>query len=574
MKKRDWLYPLISLIVMLLPYDALAKSMSESVDVPLQYTETKEKEPHTCDGLGMIEKINCVAELIDGAGAGTVTSTADLELNITPYMLSPGFERVEKIDNLSQDITVYLELRGKGGGLLKTNEYEKPSFSGEFDGDVKRQVNGESKSVQTKLHKWKKRLKLSEIETLYRTGELSMQVIPPFSSLQKLKLKQAPVAVVVRVPLKKNCTMKDLAGNFAEPLCTVECTKKFRRWSYFLTQYHIDSSLYQGTHQGVWIYSAEYLYDPRFLAKDGVVKQEWKDDSEPVLSIVKDPKHEEVSRQALCGFNEKKNVINNHGRTLALKYADGEEGVSPVNRMATFTIGPLEHKDWSDPENNNTSRGDDFGQCVDEKQIPDGYCESVCGNCSYVLPPVDEDASRVAIIQKDNTAGTFLPWNKTLSAYTRNEGGANIFYTEQNEFQYGMGGSSYNVINNFTHCVNLNATSARQYIVQVPPPGLESVVTGRYGHNSNTDAEAELAQFRACIGNPKVKASASCAICGVNRRVVGDKAEQWPCINNTNEAKRTFWESEQYEKVDDNSLGKYRDEAPVCHIDGKKVFGM
>ena len=112
-KKKNWLNAIVSLVVMMLPYGVLAKGMSASVDVPLQYTGTKEKGKMTCTGGGLVGRMNCVTEMIEGTANGAATSTADLELNITPYMLAPGFERVYKIENLNQDITVYLELRGK-----------------------------------------------------------------------------------------------------------------------------------------------------------------------------------------------------------------------------------------------------------------------------------------------------------------------------------------------------------------------------------------------------------------------------------------------------------------------------
>jgi hypothetical protein len=63
----------------------------------------------------------------------------------------------------------------------------------------------------------------------------------------------------------------------------------------------------------------------------------------------------------------------------------------------------------------------------------------------------------------------------------------------------------------------------------------ESVVSGLYGHNSNTDAEAELIAFRACMNGEDGRAQA-CAACGA-----GGQGRQDPCEAMTNTA-RSFWD--------------------------------
>jgi hypothetical protein len=106
-----------------------------------------------------------------------------------------------------------------------------------------------------------------------------------------------------------------------------------------------------------------------------------------------------------------------------------------------------------------------------------------------------------------------------------------------------------------------------------------AVLSGRFGHNSNTDAEAELRAFRACVDGRDGMAEA-CAACG-NTTEVG---RQDPCGARTNTADSIWTETSSATsgglRVEDK-LDVIRDphagtqlEQPVCAWGKFPVHGM
>lgn len=96
------------------------------------------------------------------------------------------------------------------------------------------------------------------------------------------------------------------------------------------------------------------------------------------------------------------------------------------------------------------------------------------------------------------------------------------------------------------------------------------VVTGMYGHNSNTDADAELYQFESCGKNPTTKPESACDKCGNPR----GKNVQWPCLDRTNKAEAKWHITDGMHNVDDSKLGSLPGKAPKCANTQYKVRGM
>lgn len=377
---------------------------------------------------------------------------------------------------------------------------------------------------------------------------------------------------------------KKASGKYFVAKCTDACTSKFWRWRFWVTRYNVSRTFFQGEHQGIRIHGAEYKFDKRFPAKDGM-KQPWKPgNSNPFMERILDPDNEDVSKSAMCNAVKivLRTKINNHGRTLALAtsaaWLNRNIKGLPIKILAEHSIGPLDYPKWSDPSGSYSKESAEITQCLDN--IHDGYCDYVCGNCSYVLPPLDmTKPAHAALDSSGQKIKGFAAQVSVVPPAVEGTGGSTVIYTK-NPIVYKLkvlGGTIRKLDDDFTHCVNPTSTKDQQRLMFVATRA-NGVITGLWGHNSNTDAEAEFRQFKACIKDPSVSKSNSCGACGKDRSNPGAQRKvQFPCVNSTNEAKETWSEttkeSLQIPKVYDSGLGGLS-KAPMCVGRGFMVNGM
>ncbi|MCA9704690.1 MAG: FHA domain-containing protein [Myxococcales bacterium] len=141
----------------------------------------------------------------------------------------------------------------------------------------------------------------------------------------------------------------------------------------------------------------------------------------------------------------------------------------------------------------------------------------------------------------------------------------------------------------FTHCVDPSDADGSQR-----PASWPRFISGRWGHNSNSDAEASWLQFVGCGQDPVVAAqdawvgSFACVACGLPRVDEAGALVQQPCRDWTHTA-ASYWErSPGTHDVDDLDLGKFDAVGParaptdswaalpkpVCRTSGQPVYGM
>lgn len=403
-------------------------------------------------------------------------------------------------------------------------------------------------------------------------------------------------------------------GKALEP-CHLLCRSKVWEWRFWVTNYNVGETYGNGEHQGIGIYGFEYEFDDRHGPEQGLIKQPlWEDETE-LDNVVARP-DERWSKRALCKQPTQiyKKLIYNHGRTLAQGKSKSwwdqwRSSRYPIASLATIDV-PAPHWEWSGREGL-SERAEKTKACLDK--IKDGFCDAVCGNCSYVLPErgqgdklgrlLDQkmafprregkdqmnvkyvrttegkDGNGVPIPDKDRTR-VLIPDMVTSS------GSASAMEVESKGFR-----------DPFTHCVNPRAQDAQQALssslVFWTSDGRENgrVITGLYGHNSNTDAQAGYQAFLQCGRSPDDVASflKKCEICGDRRQGADGGEEQWPCLdpnpNTKNTAKNEWKEMDQWLKeldpnrnVDDSTLGMTNDPegnpVPICRGNGHKVYGM
>jgi hypothetical protein len=275
-----------------------------------------------------------------------------------------------------------------------------------------------------------------------------------------------------------------------------------------------------GRHQGISVLGAEFSYDDRVpVGGDSVV---WPD---PLLPGLPPDMTQAMSDNgrftgfAMCDAPRMllDTPLFNHGRTLLRDAAHAQNRVelrsAHGDRDATTSS--------ADPSVvGSTPWAAQATTCLGG--IKDGYCDSVCGNCSYVVPKDVLTPLREA------------DWSKPedLVFGTNSCSGASSYYggpgmTSQDSFL----GNPYP--DPFTHCAVIGC-GAKDEAPTVN--GLwwdsHSAVSGRYGHNSNADAEAAYRAFSVCVGTGEFAGDAVCAACGTTR----SPGKQDPCVDQTNTA--------------------------------------
>jgi hypothetical protein len=365
------------------------------------------------------------------------------------------------------------------------------------------------------------------------------------------------------------------------PACDPACTVTTTRAALWVTQYDVGNTFGVGEHQGLGLLVHEYVTDPRFGAEPDVPWRhegelwslgmavdeaaqfrmrtlnpggETTDDEPASLPSV-------IDEQRLCALNTRLDErLYNHGRTLAERVPDDgyyeDRGLIPIRLIAA-----------------DVRTGDGaMLRCLEV--IEDGYCDAVCGNCSYTADlangnsdfDVDEPGGQLpeealpfgsspapepcaedpdtATVESDRVCGR--------TPFTLVEGDREVHYVGGSVWGPGDDDEEDGVAwesetpdgwpDPFTHCYDPASSFPQQAPLGVIP---FRMITGKWGHNSNTDAEAQLRHFLGCAQDPVAAAEAAwfnadadgspCSACGVPSSSTG-KPAQSPCIDGTNTA--------------------------------------
>jgi hypothetical protein len=420
-------------------------------------------------------------------------------------------------------------------------------------------------------------------------------------------------------------------------MCDGRCVSKYWRWTFWVTQMNVDRnhSLGLAEHQGIGILGFEYTFDGRFLWnapgatmppwRRSADSSEWRkgdlwqhnrfDNSTTQFRMrTTNPSGEtqatrptslatnQAGLSAYCGMTDLiDRPIYNHGRSLARTFATD----SGYERQIPMTwVGYAEECRRPDGTacagTTAVAAPAQITQCI-SRRVTDGFCDNQCGNCSYVIPSRGTwtDVIRVA------TQGRVASFN---------EGGRTIHYTAARTAT--PTGPTYTTTNvaeweclrrswgfcqaygwvwhprpdGFTHCIDpaaelaLPATNTA-HPFQVLTNGITGVpraLTGKYGHNSNTDAEAAFVTFGDCARAP-VATMAAVNVCG---SVCGGAT---PCVSGNNTAVNRWARTAGWHNIDDLSIGLWPGAAvpptdatwlspgrpiPSCRDGGFPVYGM
>jgi hypothetical protein len=443
---------------------------------------------------------------------------------------------------------------------------------------------------------------------------------PSWEGNQYLDTEEVETPMDLVRPLSGECKEKDEDGNYTIDMCDPKCAKKFWRFSLWVTNYNVDGSAGAGEHQGIGLFGHEYLFDERFTAADGNRRAWDQTDSDDkfiaaiaklydldgeqaggdkFIAAISNPDNELVEAAAFCEVSKTNfKLIYNHGRTLANQAAYWDfYSDPPMTRLISFTIGPLNPDQWQNASAPGMVKRTAAEKCV--RQIKDGFCDSVCGNCSYVLPlglgvgDFDTDHKIQHQREQFKIQETWAQKTYQVSYY---QGKDPIWGDPTWGDGRGHDGPVVSYADPFTHCYLHDATGAQQALLSRFAWGNfdERVITGLFGHNSNTDAEAGYQHFAACAQDPVGTAGMSagtpplaCNACGVPETANG-KPIQYPCVMNRNTA-REKWSREVLvsglpvrtdglHNIDSEAAGlgssPSKGSPPVCLTNGQPVRGM
>lgn len=370
---------------------------------------------------------------------------------------------------------------------------------------------------------------------------------------------------------------------FLMKACSDACVEKVWQWRFWYTNYNVSGSWGFGEHQGIGLFGFEYSYDPRFPPQDGKVRAPWtRTEEHPARRRLMRPQPDTpaatVEDHALCAAPLPifERFLFNHGRTLALMESgsnwDSAGLWMDVPAQGTITRGPVPGIEWkSQTSPVRVLVGKTLG-CLE--RIEDGFCDSVCGNCSYVLP-ASPAGTPITIVENQRTQ--FVRQEGTVERSMRY-----VRTTEDDEdpTQVVTVDGTAGFDDSFTHCVADGAERPSQSLASKLAwgGGNARFVTGRWGHNSNTDAAAELDAFANCGGDRPDDLEffhMACVTCGERRGRWDSGGEvQWPCLDGTNTARATWRENVDRHNVDDSTLGAAPGKSPRCRGNGEPVHGM
>ena len=198
-----------------------------------------------------------------------------------------------------------------------------------------------------------------------------------------------------------------------------------------------------------------------------------------------------------------------------------------------FLVGPQSAKEWQNLDSQGNRLVKAVRTCV--AQIEDGYCDAVCGNCSYVLPKLSIGEAVTALEGQEVQFFAYEGPNKKEVSYVRTDPSRprpSVPQIEGNLFPDTEGVLGYK--DEFTYCLPADGRQALSVDVLTQAGGFFRFMTGIYGHNSNSDAKAELRAFTQCAKNPRYRELVpvnACGACGIVRPGVH---QQWPCLDEKN----------------------------------------
>ena len=301
----------------------------------------------------------------------------------------------------------------------------------------------------------------------------------------------------------------------------MDCQIRHVAAALWASPYEVSGSFGLGRHQGLGILAVGYSYDPRG-ARQGVTQTySLPADINEVMVGQRGTPHDHANA-LLCSKVELlfDRPLGNHGRSLS------REAAHKANRAPMLLYAADAPSQITESANSNAVLGGAWMKrvtsCLDE--IKDGYCDSVCGNCSYVLPPESIMTSRAG--EWSNPGGVVLPAASCNEASYCGGPGQVSSHT--------FTGAA--LPNSYTHCARIgcSADDEAPSFKTLTSDSVDAPMTGRYGHNSNTDAEAEFLAFKSCMNGQDGRAAA-CAVCGT-----GAAPKQDPCGAKTNTA-RAIW---------------------------------
>lgn len=458
--------------------------------------------------------------------------------------------------------------------------------------------------------------------------------------------------------------------------CAPACQDQTWRYVLWVTNYNVAGTLGFGEHQGLAILGTHYRYDRRYAPEHGVdapwrvggglwsvgaavssteqfrarttapggelyePSVEMPGDADDLFSGETSPltpvlaPHPVIDAAALCDLPAR--VVDrrmyNHGRTLAEEVPNHawdsfftRRDLIPLQALAAIEVARRR-----DGTTEGTGTASEVEQCL--TTIRDGFCDSQCGNCSYVLStgfglPLSSTPDNQIENIPQGTSGPYQegPFGSPVDArknFSRLEDGRIVWYVGGSSFgrqedvaKYvpamwpdpdlvtldndsfvsvvGPLGPGQQVPDQyddaFTHCVDPNALVASQ-----SPILTTSLISGRWGHNSNSDAEADLVQFLDCADAPVASADPlwwndnACLACGEPRLGPANVPTQAPCQDLTHTA-TSYWEQAPgAHDIDDLDPGRYTAVGPervatshmsgvpdpVCAFSLEPVLGM
>lgn len=485
-----------------------------------------------------------------------------------------------------------------------------------------------------------------------------------------------------------DCTAIDASGELLLGPCHPGCTDTHWRWSLWTTNYNVAGTLGYGEHQGNGLIGYAYRYDPRFGPADGLdppwrgaggalwamgdgndepaqfrmrtinpgaetyvapqVMPADEDDlwpSETLPWVPESQAHPRVDAAALCELPERLIDVRhfNHGRTLAETVPnhawDGffaSRGLIPLALLEVIELTRTAAGEWSSPTLP-AAQGMPEAVAACLAVVDDGFCDSRCGNCSYVMPTgfigtpfaASEPGFQIAGVPAASVAPYTVSdaglvaartnWSEAEDGHTVWYVGGSVWGRAQDVASYAdhgdwpdpdgvpaeapgdawMSTAGADVQGNdgipddwtdpFTHCVDPSDFAGSQR-----PASWPRFISGRWGHNSNSDAEASLRQWLGCAQDPVAAvtdawtSAFACDACGTPRVGPGGEPTQQPCRDHTHTA-TSYWErSPGTHDVDDFDPGKHDAveqprmptdswaelPKPVCRSSGEPVYGM
>lgn len=321
-----------------------------------------------------------------------------------------------------------------------------------------------------------------------------------------------------------SCSDRSSNGELCRPTCDAACRKTHSHYSFWVNAFEVAGTGGLGRHQGISVLGVELAFDDRAAAGD-TSPHAWPDPIVPRLPPDIGQTMTDDGRFLPFAMCSAPTVVLdlplfNHGRTMS---RDPAHAANRTELQSVHADGDAEAADDPSVQGTQAWRTRTKG-CLGA--IEDGHCDAVCGNCSYVLPAAAIDPTR----HGDWSQASSLVGGTEQCSTGGYYGGPGMQSRER------VFGSPYR--NPFTHCARLACGADDEAPTINDLWGSDSAfVTGRFGHNSNADAEAEFRAFSACVSPGELDAAGVCAACGTVR----ERKRQDPCADRTNTA-AAWWD--------------------------------